>query len=129
MTETLHHALRAMMQFPVIFFFGWILPSTNKKINSFLKSIMTLQPCGIEKSHMVVSHGQSQSHTGENVRKNHSVGRLSLSDNCPPWWDSLIPICFVYWGNLKMFLKNIYNKMIHQLLKLLCFCSHFFFFL
>jgi hypothetical protein len=26
-----------MMQFPVIFF-GWILPSTNKKINSFLKS-------------------------------------------------------------------------------------------
>jgi hypothetical protein len=22
MTETLHHALRAMMQFPVIFFFG-----------------------------------------------------------------------------------------------------------
>jgi hypothetical protein len=30
MTETLHHALRAMMQFPVIFF-GWILPSTKKK--------------------------------------------------------------------------------------------------
>jgi hypothetical protein len=29
----------AMMQFPVIFFFGWILPSTNKKIKSFLKSL------------------------------------------------------------------------------------------
>jgi hypothetical protein len=38
MTETLHHALRAMIQFPIIFF-GWILPSTNKKINSFLKCI------------------------------------------------------------------------------------------
>jgi hypothetical protein len=28
-----------------------------------------LQLCGIEKSHMAVSHGQSLSHTGENVRK------------------------------------------------------------
>jgi hypothetical protein len=38
MTETLHHALRAVMQFPVTFF-EWILPSTNKKINSILKSV------------------------------------------------------------------------------------------
>jgi hypothetical protein len=30
MTETLHHALRAMMQFPVIFFSG-DTPSPNKK--------------------------------------------------------------------------------------------------
>jgi hypothetical protein len=30
-----------MMLFPIIFFFGWILPSTNKKINSFLKSTKT----------------------------------------------------------------------------------------
>jgi hypothetical protein len=38
MTETLHHALGAIMQFTVIFFFfRWILPSTNKKLNSFLK--------------------------------------------------------------------------------------------
>jgi hypothetical protein len=37
MTETLHHALLAMMQFPVIFFSG-DTPSPNKKINSFLKS-------------------------------------------------------------------------------------------
>jgi hypothetical protein len=34
----LHHALRAMMQFPVIFFPG-DTPSPNKKINSFLKTI------------------------------------------------------------------------------------------
>jgi hypothetical protein len=34
--ETLHHVLRAMMQFPVIFF-RMDTPSTNKKINSFLK--------------------------------------------------------------------------------------------
>jgi hypothetical protein len=27
---------------------------------------MTLQPCGIEKSHMAVSHGQSLSRTGQN---------------------------------------------------------------
>jgi hypothetical protein len=38
MTETLHHALRAMMQFPVIFFSG-DTPSPNKKMNSFLKSL------------------------------------------------------------------------------------------
>jgi hypothetical protein len=36
MTETLHHALLAMMQFPVIFL-GGDTPSSNKKINSFLK--------------------------------------------------------------------------------------------
>jgi hypothetical protein len=35
MTETLHHALRTLMQFPIIFFFG-DTPSPNKKINSFL---------------------------------------------------------------------------------------------
>jgi hypothetical protein len=32
MTETLHHALWAMMQFPFIFFFGWILHPQEKKI-------------------------------------------------------------------------------------------------
>jgi hypothetical protein len=30
---------------------------------------MMLQPCGIEKSCMAVSHGQSLSYSGENVRK------------------------------------------------------------
>jgi hypothetical protein len=39
MTETLHHALRAIMQFSVIFFSG-DTPSPNNKINSFLKSTM-----------------------------------------------------------------------------------------
>jgi hypothetical protein len=38
MTETLHHVLRAMMQFPVFLFFSGDTPSSNKKINSFLKS-------------------------------------------------------------------------------------------
>jgi hypothetical protein len=37
MTETLPHALRAMMQFSVIFFSG-DTPSLNIKMNSFLKS-------------------------------------------------------------------------------------------
>jgi hypothetical protein len=37
MTETLHHALRAMMQFPVKKILG-DTPSPSKKINSFLKS-------------------------------------------------------------------------------------------
>jgi hypothetical protein len=35
-TETLHQALRAMMQFSVNFFSG-DTPSPNKNINSFLK--------------------------------------------------------------------------------------------
>jgi hypothetical protein len=38
MTETLHHALRAMMQFPVLFFFSGDTPSPNKTIDSFLNS-------------------------------------------------------------------------------------------
>jgi hypothetical protein len=37
MTETLHHALRAMVQFPVIFF-RVIFHHQTKKINLFLKS-------------------------------------------------------------------------------------------
>jgi hypothetical protein len=32
MTETLHHTLRAMMQFPVIFFFGWYLITKQNKM-------------------------------------------------------------------------------------------------
>jgi hypothetical protein len=36
-TETLHHPLRAMMQFPVIFISG-DTPPPNKKINSFLNT-------------------------------------------------------------------------------------------
>jgi hypothetical protein len=47
----------------------------NLKINSlqiienmWLHNQITLQPCGIEKYHMAVLHGQSLSHTGENVR-------------------------------------------------------------
>jgi hypothetical protein len=39
MTETLHHALRAMMQFPVIFSRMDISIHQKKKINSFLKEI------------------------------------------------------------------------------------------
>jgi hypothetical protein len=41
MAETLHHVLRAMMQFPVIGGVGgWIdIPSQNKKINSFFNSL------------------------------------------------------------------------------------------
>jgi hypothetical protein len=41
-TETLHHVLRAMMQFPVNFFSGWILRSKTKKINKFLNFILAL---------------------------------------------------------------------------------------
>jgi hypothetical protein len=37
-TETLHHALRAMMQFPSFSFWG-DTPSPNKKINSFLNTL------------------------------------------------------------------------------------------
>jgi hypothetical protein len=44
MTETLHHALRAMMQFPVIFFFQMDTPSTSKKKKSFLKEIVDKNP-------------------------------------------------------------------------------------
>jgi hypothetical protein len=39
MTETLHHALRAMMQFPV-FFFGWIHTSIHKQKNKFIPKFM-----------------------------------------------------------------------------------------
>jgi hypothetical protein len=35
--QLLRNFCKPMMQFPVIFFSGWIFPSTNKKINSFLK--------------------------------------------------------------------------------------------
>jgi hypothetical protein len=38
---------------------------------------MTLQPFGIEKSHMAVLHGQRLSYTGENVRKMFTITRTN----------------------------------------------------
>jgi hypothetical protein len=44
---------------------------------------MTLQPCGIEKSHMAVSNGQSLSYTGENVRNFFAVSRCITTPRRP----------------------------------------------
>ena len=49
---------------------------------------MTSQQCEIEKSHMAVSHGQSRSHTGENVRKEYPSG---LKKNPPNSVSGLLP--------------------------------------
>jgi hypothetical protein len=87
---------------------------------------MMLQPCAIEKSHMAVSHGQSLSHTGENVRNAYSSTTPDstfafIGGPCCPTLDFVIVFWimitfYILWASLfciSLQLKKIYRFRIH----------------
>jgi hypothetical protein len=65
MQKLIRQAKRA---YPKMFYTYKTIFSYTKQLFLLCNNQMTLQPCGIEKSYMAVSHGQSLYHTGENVR-------------------------------------------------------------